>query len=404
MTTPLTRATEAVTEAIYHDSQRDYHMAYKKYKCAIGFFLPILKHERCPNTRRALSVRIDEYISRAEKLSSMVHGGSPRGADSGTISVPSPAHGTLIDRDHSSTSLVTMDDVAGLETVKSTLEECIKLPLAFPNLFVGNRKPWRGILLYGPGGTGKSMIASAIANECKSSFYSVSSSDIVSKFQGESERLIKELFRAARESAPSIIFIDEVDSMCSSRSDSDSDSNRRIKTEFLVQMQGVGKDNGGVLVIGATNIPWELDAAIRRRFEKRIYVPLPDLSGRRALLGIHSGDLYSSPATFEALARETEGYSGSDISSLVNDALFEPVRRCQRAHWFRRTPGGKWTPCESGDPGAHDMTIDSIETSELDVPRVTEEDYFTALSRSTVSVSPGDLGRYEEWTTMFGIK
>jgi vacuolar protein-sorting-associated protein 4 len=106
----------------------------------------------------------------------------------------------------------------------------------------------------------------------------------MSKYVGESERLIKTLFSLAREKKPSIIFIDEIDSMCGSRSDSDNDASRRVKTEFLVQMQGVGKDDRGVLVLGATNLPWALDSAIRRRFERRIYIPLPEKEARLGML------------------------------------------------------------------------------------------------------------------------
>lgn len=129
----------------------------------------------------------------------------------------------------------------------------------------------------------------AVATEADSHFLSVSSADLVSKWQGESEKLVRELFKMAREHKPSIIFIDEIDSMASSRSDQESESARRIKTEFLVQMQGVGKDTDGVLVLGATNIPWGLDSAIRRRFEKRIYIPLPDARARAKMHEIHLG-------------------------------------------------------------------------------------------------------------------
>ncbi len=158
-------------------------------------------------------------------------------------------------------------DVAGLENAKESLKEAVILPIKFPHLFTGKRKPWHGILLYGPPGTGKSFLAKAVATEANNStFFSISSADLLSKWLGESEKLVRNLFDLARTHKPSIIFIDEVDSLCSSRSDNESESARRVKTEFLVQMQGVGNDMDSILVLGATNIPWCLDAAIRRRF------------------------------------------------------------------------------------------------------------------------------------------
>ena len=176
---------------------------------------------------------------------------------------------------------------------------------------------------------GKSYLAKAVATEADSTFFSVSSSDLISKWQGESERLVRNLFEMARESpgARAIIFIDEVDSLCGSRSEGESDSARRVKTEFLVQMDGVGKKEGDVLVLGATNVPWELDAAIRRRFEKRVYIPLPEAEARCAMVKIHLGDTPNnlSDADFEKLGRETVGASGSDIKVLVKEALMEPL-------------------------------------------------------------------------------
>jgi vacuolar protein-sorting-associated protein 4 len=180
---------------------------------------------------------------------------------------------------------IRWDDVAGLEVAKESLKEAVILPIKFPHLFTGKRTPWRGILLYGPPGTGKSYLAKAVATEAKSTFFSVSSSDLVSKWQGDSERyvhfysmgrnilfmcdvrrLVKQLFQMARESKPAIIFIDEVDSLAGTRNEGESEGSRRIKTEFLVQMNGVGHDDTGVLVLGATNIPWQLDPAIKRRY------------------------------------------------------------------------------------------------------------------------------------------
>nr|XP_020487063.1 vacuolar protein sorting-associated protein 4B-like [Labrus bergylta] len=150
------------------------------------------------------------------------------------------------------------------------------------NEAVRKRTPWWEILLFGPTGTGKSYLAKAVATEANNStFLSISSSDLVSKWLGESEKLVKSLFSMAREHKPSIIFIDEIDSLCGSWSENDSEAARRIKTEFLVQMQGVGNDNEGILVLGATNIPWTLDSAIRRSQRKSFsydnYHDVPDV-------------------------------------------------------------------------------------------------------------------------------
>ena len=150
---------------------------------------------------------------------------------------------------------VSWDDVAGLENAKQALKEAVILPIQYPQLFEGKRQPWKGILLYGPPGTGKSYLAKAAATETKGRFFSVSAANIVSKFMGESERLLKALFELARKNKPAVIFIDEIDSVLSARSEGENEATRRLKTEFLIQMQGVGKDDKGTLVLGATNIP-----------------------------------------------------------------------------------------------------------------------------------------------------
>lgn len=409
MTDLLETATKTVTEAIQFDRQKRYRLAFDKYHHALSHFLLLLKHEKCNKNKLELSKRINEYLTRTENIKDMLEEKrTKKGKEANTQSEDVEGDVNLKDQilktkisDGSAT--VTMDDIAGLDYVKALLEECIKLPLLFPTLFTGNRKPWKGILLYGPGGTGKSMIASAVANESKAAFFSVSSSDIVSKYQGESEKLVKELFSIARESKPSVIFIDEVDSMCTSRSDGENESSRRIKTEFLVQLQGVGNDNDGILVIGATNTPWSLDSAIRRRFEKRIYVPLPDKLARKKMFQIHSGK-YGEGINFDYMATHTEGFSGSDISALVNDALFEPIRRCQRANQFVLYRG-KYSPVLNEETYRGELvnkTLDEIEPDELAVPPVTEYDYRIALSRSSKTVSDVDIGEYEEWTKLFG--
>lgn len=150
--------------------------------------------------------------------------------------------------------------------------------------------------------------------------------------------LVKQLFAMARENKPSIIFIDEIDALCGPRGEGESEASRRIKTELLVQMDGVGKDSKGVLILGATNIPWQLDAAIRRRFQRRVHITLPDLAARTTMFRLAVGDTNTAlkGEDFRELARAAEGYSGSDISIVVQDALMQPVRKIQQATHFKK--------------------------------------------------------------------
>lgn len=278
------------------------------------------------------------------------------------------------------------------------------MPIKFPQLFDETRKPWRGILLYGPPGTGKSYLAKACATECEGTFFSISSSDLVSKWMGESEKLIKQLFKMAREARPSIIFIDEVDSLCGSRSEGENDSSRRIKTEFLVQMQGVGNDMDGVLVLGATNVPWELDNAIRRRFEKRVYISLPDAAARAGIFKIRAGKTQHNlqETDWAMLGEQSEGYSGSDIAVVVKEALMLPVRRCQTAKTFAKTADGGWSPTYPSDPNGHPMTLMQMDPTLLRCPPLSIDDFMAALARIKPSVNEKDVEEHIKWTEEFG--
>lgn len=311
---------------------------------------------------------------------------------------------------------IKWSDVAGLDLAKESLKEAVILPIKFPHLFTGKRKPWRGILLFGPPGTGKSFLAKAVATEANNStFFSVSSSDLVSKWLGESEKLVKNLFSLAREHKPSIIFIDEVDSLCSARTDNESEAGRRIKTEFLVQMQGVGNDNDGILVLGATNIPWVLDAAIRRRFEKRIYINLPDAPARAAMFKLNIGDTSTNltDQDYNLLGESTDGYSGADIALVVRDALMMPVRKVQSATHFKRVRGPSpndpqkivddlLTPCSPGDPGAREMSWDNVPSDKLCEPPVTMADLMKSLSTQKKTVNDDDMAKLKKFSDDFG--
>lgn len=299
---------------------------------------------------------------------------------------------------------VKWDDVCGLLKAKEALKEAVILPIKFPQMFVGKRKPWKGILLYGPPGTGKSFLAKACATEASGTFYSVSASNIVSKYQGDAERTVRALFDLARANKPAVIFLDEIDSLLSARSDGENESSRRIKTEFLVQMQGVGKDDQGILVLGATNIPWDLDPAVRRRFQKKIYISLPEKEARLNMFHLNLGDTANSlvDKDFKDLAELTEGYSGSDIATLTLDAIYEPLRKCQQAKFYKKLDKGI-IPCSPSDPSAFRMNITEIDQPELLFPPdVSRDDFLRALSKIRKTVSEKDLIRQDQFTQEFG--
>ncbi|GLE06242.1 hypothetical protein PINS_up015484 [Pythium insidiosum] len=183
---------------------------------------------------------------------------------------------------------VRWEDVIGLQETKRLLKEAVVMPLKYPQLFQGLLSPWCGILLYGPPGNGKTMLAKAVATECKTTFFNISASSIVSKYRGDSEKLIRILFELARHHAPSTIFLDEIDSIMGQRDSGgggqEHEASRRMKTELLIQMDGLSKTNDVVFVLAASNLPWELDAAMLRRLEKRVLVDLPSSDAREGLV------------------------------------------------------------------------------------------------------------------------
>lgn len=434
------KAIELAKKATDSDIAGNFDEAIRLYAASAEYFIHAIKYELADKqSKDKIRQKAAEYMERAEKLKEAIKkkkkvkesdGGSDKKQNSSENDNDNDNDKDDDDDDKETKRLmhqvgdaillekpnVKWSDVAGLENAKAALNEAVILPIRFPALFTGDRKPWKGILLYGPPGTGKSYLAKAVATEAnQSSFFAVSSSDLVSKWLGESEKLVKSLFTLARKKAPAIIFVDEVDSLCSSRSDSESESARRIKTEFLVQMQGVGVKNDNVLVLGATNIPWCIDAAIRRRFERRIYIPLPDAVARRELFKLNCKKTKHSltDEDFVLLAKRTENYSGADISVLVRDAIYEPVRKFRTATHFKKVSGPSptnkdvivhdlLTPCSPGEPGAVEMSWETVPTDKLLEPVVTASDMLKALANSKPSVRKDDLVKFEEFTRDFG--
>lgn len=225
---------------------------------------------------------------------------------------------------------VTYEEIGGLRDVISRLREMVELPLRHPELFqrLGIEPP-KGILLYGPPGCGKTLLAKALANEAEAHFISISGPEIMSKYYGETEARLREIFKEARENAPCIIFIDEIDALAPSREETFGDVEKRVVAQLLALMDGM-VERGQVVVIGATNRPELLDMALRRpgRFDREVEIGVPDLRARLEILSIHTrGMPLASDVNLEKLAEELHGYTGADIRALCQEAALKAVRR-----------------------------------------------------------------------------
>ena len=230
----------------------------------------------------------------------------------------------------SNTPAVTYEDIGGLESELEQVREMIELPMRHPELFqrLGIEPP-KGVLLHGPPGTGKTLIAKAVANEIDASFHTISGPEIMSKYYGESEEQLREIFEEAEEEAPSIVFVDEIDSIAPKRGEAGGDVERRVVAQLLSLMDGLD-ERGEVVVIGATNRVDALDPALRRggRFDREIEVGVPDREGRKEILQVHTRNMpLSESVDLDAYADNTHGFVGADIESLAKEAAMNALRR-----------------------------------------------------------------------------
>ncbi|QDA31829.1 CDC48 family AAA ATPase [Thermococcus indicus] len=237
---------------------------------------------------------------------------------------------------------VRWDDIGGLEEVKEELKEAVEWPLKYPEAFMGlGITPPKGILLYGPPGTGKTLLAKAVANESEANFIAIKGPEVLSKWVGESEKNIREIFRKARQAAPTVIFIDEIDAIAPRRG---TDVNRvtdRLINQLLTEMDGI-QENSGVVVIAATNRPDIIDPALLRpgRFDRLILVPAPDEKARLEIFKVHTRNVpLAEDVSLEELAKRTEGYTGADIEAVVREAAMLAMRRALQEGIIR--PGMK---------------------------------------------------------------
>jgi len=423
------KAIEYVKEAVKEDEAGNFEKAVTLYLTALEYFRTHLKYEKNERARVAITAKFEEYLQRAEYLKAQLNGqvaestAGPSASPGATSQKPKPKNnkddeekeklaGSLSEAIMAEKPNVKWDDVAGLEGAKDALKEAVILPVKFPQFFTGKRKPWSGLLLYGPPGTGKSYLAKAVATEADSTFFTVSSSDLVSKWMGESEKLVVQLFKMAKEKAPSIVFIDEIDSLGAARGDSESEAARRIKTQLLIEITAAKEGKDRVLVLGATNLPYMLDNALRRRFDKRIYIALPEQHARAHMFKVHLGDTPHSVTEkeFQVLASRTEGFSGSDIAVVVKDVLMQPIRLLKECTHFKqvRDADGQvsYSPCAPSDPDAEEKSLSWFVENDMSdrvmPPMITFRDFEKVLLKARPTVSPKDLEVFKQFTEEFG--
>ena len=384
-------ASKYAQKAYEQDSAGNYKAAYQNYLKAAEVLQQLISFTSNPQLKNMYYIKAKEYLARAKELQDTgmqpveSSGGKKRkkgkkksGRDSGGDEEDDEIEDAIDEIIVVEKPNVKMSDVAGLEEAKRALREAIILPMKRPDLFKGARNPWRGILLFGAPGTGKTLLARAVATEVDATFFNVSASSIISKWLGESEKLVQQLFETAIEKQPSLIFIDEVDSIASTRGGGEHDAMRRVKTTLMTQMDGITtKKSDRLVVIGATNLPWELDPAFRSRFEKRIYINLPDLLARTKIFEIHSrGVECDDTVDYKLIGEMSDGYSGRDIQLICREAVMMPVR-------------------ELDISGA-------LDDPDIKARAVTLNDFLASFDKIKPSVAPEELLKHRGWAEEFG--
>lgn len=437
------KGVDMATQAISLDNSGDYAGAFKLYTQGCDRIMLALKWMPADipeGTRDGVRLRMAEYLSRAEVIKKIAkaeseEGNANHGGDAGTSRVakgrnetPAAAGAGGGQNTQSADSVrnklikdafvpagqlnIRWSDIAGHEECKLKLKQAVIVPIKQPQVWSMGQAA-KGVLLYGPPGTGKTELAKALATESGCSFISITVSTLADKFYGESEKLVKALFDEAANAAPCVIFIDEIDSVLKERSANGGnvDHGDGAKTQFLICWDGM-QSKAGIVVMGATNFPWLIDSAARRRFTHRVYIPLPDVADREKIFEIQvrrqgPKDFVLSKEEYRQLAERTDGYSGSDIKGVVQCALSKGIEFSLRATHFckyKDEASGKeyYGPALPTDQGAIAMGFEDVPDGCLASVSPVFEDFVQAVAETPKSVSQKDLANHIQFTNLFG--
>ena len=325
---------------------------------------------------RAKGLRSGEVSAKDDKK-----GGAPAGPDGMKETISELIH----------TSSVTWDQIGGLDETKGEIKYSLGLTLADSPDGV-DLSGWRAILFYGPPGTGKTLLAAATSNAMKTGekdravFFNVKVANVLSKYFGESSKLISEIYGSARDMSPAIIFLDEFEALCATRDSADSGPERRILSTILSELDGLaekGRKDLYVLTIAATNRPWDLDPAVLSRFEKKILIPLPDEEARKSILDIHLTKRgFRSKVPMEDLAMMTEGFSGREIEGFCKQVVYKMIRERNRSL-----------------PEIVDRGLDAVRSYKIKLRELERADFEEAARGIKPQTSPEIAKRYAEWGT-----